>query len=241
MDISIQLYSLREFVKDEGIEAVIKKVGKSGFTGVETAGFYGWGFFDFKKLLDDNGLKVTGAHIDTRQLTETPDVVKEMTDVLEFKNIINPAMPLNTEFDKTVETLRSQLDFARKNGLVFGYHNHAHEFDGKDWLKDMLSAVPGIKLELDLFWLKVAGKDFTEYYQNTKADYITFHLKELSADGVQAPNPFLGEGISNLSTAIAAAKKANFDHLVVEVERMAVDYPEYLANAATFIKNELKK
>ena len=61
-NIGIQLYTLREaFSKD--VKGVLEHVAKAGYKEVETYGFAGEkGFFgtspkDFKKILNDNGLK----------------------------------------------------------------------------------------------------------------------------------------------------------------------------------------
>ncbi len=66
--IGLQLYSLREMVKDDGIQAVLEAVAKMGYTHVETASYddgkiYGLEPLDFKKRLDDLGLKCTSAHL----------------------------------------------------------------------------------------------------------------------------------------------------------------------------------
>src|SRR5882724_140806 len=62
--IGLQLYSVRvELPKD--FTGVIEAIGKMGYVGVEFAGYHGWDKKpnELKKLLDDNGLKCCGTHV----------------------------------------------------------------------------------------------------------------------------------------------------------------------------------
>ena len=53
----IQLYSVREEIKNYGLETVLDVIKASGFDCVEFAGFYDRTPAEIKKLLDDRGLK----------------------------------------------------------------------------------------------------------------------------------------------------------------------------------------
>ena len=71
--LGLQLYSLRDMVKDDGIEKVLKVVAKMGYNSLETAGyndgrFYGKGAAELKKMVDDLGMKLTSSHL-SRYLT----------------------------------------------------------------------------------------------------------------------------------------------------------------------------
>ncbi|MDR0972833.1 MAG: sugar phosphate isomerase/epimerase, partial [Prevotellaceae bacterium] len=66
--IGLQLYSLREMVKDQGIQPVLEAVAKMGYTAVETADYndgkvYGLAPAEFKKRVEDLGMKCTSAHV----------------------------------------------------------------------------------------------------------------------------------------------------------------------------------
>ncbi|MDR2791130.1 MAG: sugar phosphate isomerase/epimerase, partial [Tannerellaceae bacterium] len=66
--IGLQLYSLREMVKDEGIQAVLETVARMGYKHVEAAGYedgkvYGLEPADFRKRVEDLGMKCTSAHV----------------------------------------------------------------------------------------------------------------------------------------------------------------------------------
>ena len=66
--IGLQLYSLRDLVKDEGIQKVLETASKIGYTNLETAGYdngkiYGLAPAEFKKMCNDLGMKCTSAHL----------------------------------------------------------------------------------------------------------------------------------------------------------------------------------
>ena len=41
MKFGVQLYSLRDYIAEHGLEQALRIVAEAGFTGVEFAGFYG--------------------------------------------------------------------------------------------------------------------------------------------------------------------------------------------------------
>ncbi len=60
--IALQLYSIREDCAKD-LSGCLKAVAKMGYEGVDFAGYYGYDAKEIRKMLDDNGLKVAGAHI----------------------------------------------------------------------------------------------------------------------------------------------------------------------------------
>ena len=60
--IGIQLYTVREALNEDFV-GTVTKIAEMGYVGVETAGFPGTTAAEAKKLFDDLGLVVLGAHI----------------------------------------------------------------------------------------------------------------------------------------------------------------------------------
>ena len=60
---AIQLYSLREMIEREGVEAVFEAVSKAGFEGIEFAGFYGLTPEEMKTLIEKYNLNAISAHL----------------------------------------------------------------------------------------------------------------------------------------------------------------------------------
>ncbi|MFQ7035674.1 MAG: hypothetical protein ACLRTQ_08405 [Candidatus Borkfalkia sp.] len=52
MQFGVQLYSLRELIGQKGLKEALRLVSAAGFSGVEFAGFYGYGAEQLQELLE---------------------------------------------------------------------------------------------------------------------------------------------------------------------------------------------
>ena len=59
--LGVQLYSLRSYAEKDFVE-VLKKVADIGYQVVEPAGFWNLSPAEFKKIIDDLGLKILSSH-----------------------------------------------------------------------------------------------------------------------------------------------------------------------------------
>ena len=89
--IGVQLYSVRENLKVD-FEGTMKTIAEIGYDGVETYNF----FDDFsaaqaKKLFDDLGLKVIGAHADLPIGQKKQQVLDAMA-ALECPHLVSPSV-----------------------------------------------------------------------------------------------------------------------------------------------------
>ena len=119
----IQLYSVREEVKQYGVPAVLDVVKKSGFDCVEFAGFYGYTPEEMKKMLDERGLKGVSAHIRLDQIEENLPYI----DAIGIKNVYVPWLSyedLSENIGLTAEKIKAVKKMLDERGVVFGYHNH---------------------------------------------------------------------------------------------------------------------
>lgn len=237
MIISVQMYSLRGDVEREGLDAVLKKVRASGFDGVELAGTYGLPAAELRKKLDDNGLRATGAHVGWDLLNKSVPACVETAAALGYADIICPG--IWTDRMGQPELLDEVNAVARQipAGFRFGYHNHAHEFVNGDFLKSLYDNVPGVLFEPDTFWLKVAGKDVISYCESLAPRVMALHLKELSAKGKDDFNPVPGDGVTGCADVVGLARKLGHEYIVLEAEKLAIPFDEYLRLTAEFIKN----
>jgi len=236
MKISVQLYSLKEEIKNEGLEAVLEGIRTAGVDGVELVeDNYGLEVSALRTLLDNYGLKAYGSHVSMETLALRNI---ERVAVLDFKQLIVPYLPIEAFKDRSVfDTLSAVTDFYAAKGIEVGYHNHDHEFDGgADCVAELLNAVPLLKLEPDIYWLAYAGKHPVEYLEKWKNRLITIHLKELSKNGGNAPNPRFGQGLSEIKQCVGLAKKLKLPHVVVEFEGIDIPWREYLKSAVEYIR-----
>lgn len=238
--IGLQLYSLREMVKDDGIQAVLEAVAKMGYSHVETAGYddgkiYGLDPKDFKQRLDDLGIKCTSAHLgpDYSKEKETEimawwDKAVESYNQVGAKYLVKPSMPLNEK--TTADDLKMYCDYynaigykAASASMAFGYHNHsfefAHSFDGKtgyDFLLDNVSP-QHVFFQMDVYWVMMAGQDPAKYLKERARQFKAIHIKDEKEIGAS--------GKMNFQAIFEQMKANNMKDWYVEVEEYTNNNP----------------
>ncbi len=201
MPIGVQLYSVRaECAKD--LPGTVAKVAAMGYDGVEFAGYYDYAAKSLRKILDDNGLKCCGTH--TQMDTLLPanlEATIEFNQILGNKYLICPWLQPNDANPR-----QAWLDHAKrfnevaarveKEGMVVGYHCHAHDFHALDsgevpW--DILFGNTGksVVMQIDTGNCMDGGGDPITYLKKYPGRSLTVHLKEYSATN---KNAILGEG-----------------------------------------------
>lgn len=237
MLLSVQLYSVREQIQSLGIEEVLKTVADSGFDAVETAGDYGLGVAGLKRKLDEANLKCTGMHVsedDIRNIVRTAESAK----LLGCRDIILAYLPPEKLEDGIAETARllNTAGTDLPSGYRLCYHNHESEFRSGNGLIRLRDAVPSLYFELDAFWIKSAGLDVTFLAQQLREKTASFHLKEMGPGGKDDFNPVIGGGVSDSCEIIRTAVNLGHGYIVLEAEKLAMPYGEYLKRSAAFIK-----
>ena len=235
MKFAVQLYSLRHYINEHGIEDAFRIISEAGFEGVEFAGFYGKNEEEIKALLNAYNLKAVSAHVGADQIEQQISMFKAL-------NITCPIIPM-INFNKGVtyndgrDILREAVAFLKNQNMNLGYHNHWHEFvDGQDVLSDLIRDIPSLKLEPDVFWLAVARIDSVDFINKHKENIIYLHIKELGEGGKNDANPIPGEGKANLASVLQLGKNLGIDWSILEVEKIDVPWDEYLKRSYTFMK-----
>jgi sugar phosphate isomerase/epimerase len=147
--VGMQLYSVRDAMKTQPLET-LKKLAEMGFKNVEHANyvdrkFYGYSAKEFRKILDDLGLKMPSGHTSFGK-GHWDEGKKEFTDL--WKNLVEDAAIcgqkyvispwLDISFRRDLDSLKRFMEVFNKNGelckkagMKFGYHNHDFEFSLK--------------------------------------------------------------------------------------------------------------
>ena len=240
MKLGVQLYSLRNQIKELGVEEVLKMVAKAGYSCVEFAGFYGLTPKEMKALLDKYHLEGISAHIKIDEIIPQLDYIDEIG----IKSGYIPWMSgddLKNNMDALVEQIKTVKKELDKRGVVFGYHNHAHEYeDGNDYI-GKITKDAGIKAELDVFWATVAGKDAVAEMKRLEGTLSFVHIKEAAEkDPAKNPQPIVGEGAVDMKGVFAEAKKQNIPWAVLEVEHYPCGEAEYLKKSFENMKKLAK-
>ena len=226
MKFGVQLYSLRELAAREGAEAVLRTVAQAGYDGVEFAGFYDKTPDEMDALLKKYNLEPVSAHIGADSILPQMPYI----DKLKIGNIFIPWVAKETfddpeKFSAFCSQAADLKDQLAKKGILFGYHNHAHEFeDGQDRLERLLTALPWMKSELDVFWATVAGLNPVEY------------MKKLG----DQPQPIVGEGVVDMRGVFEEMKRGGIEWAVLEVEKYPCGEAEYLCRSLENMKKLAK-
>jgi len=233
--LGIQLYSVRDDMKADPA-GTLKKVATMGYKHVEHANyvdhkFYGYAQKDFKKLLDDLGLKMPSGH--TRMDAQHWDPAKkDFTDA--WKKTVDDAAAMGQQYVISPwldESLRQNYDdlvrymdvfnksgeLCKKAGMKFGYHNHDFEFSVK--LKDITvfdiilqNTDPSLVMQqLDIGNMYNAGAKAQDMVTKYPGRFISMHVKD-EIKGTKAEERYestvLGKGILPVKEIIDLGRKS---------------------------------
>ena len=251
-NIGLQLYTLRdEFSKN--VKGVLEHVAKSGYKEVETYGYSGKdGFFgtsakDFKKIMNDNGLKAPSGHYDFNSFIKdnNADFLKssiECANQLGSEYITVPYLDENLRHDldgfkRVAQKINEAAVLCKQSGLKLAYHNHDFEFKkfGDKTGYDILLQETDKKLvdfELDIYWAVRSGNDPLALFKANPGRFTMWHVKDMDKSKAEW-NTEIGEGSINFKTIFAEAKLSGMKHFFVEQET------NYSPNPAESIKTSL--
>jgi sugar phosphate isomerase/epimerase len=147
--VGIQLYSVRDDMKNDPL-GTLKKVAEMGYKNVEHANyvngkFYGWTAKEFRKILDDLGLKMPSGHTvfgkphwdeDKKEFTDVWKKLVEDAAICGQKYVVSPWLDIayRKDFDQLkrfMEVFNKNGELCKASGMKFGYHNHDFEFSLK--------------------------------------------------------------------------------------------------------------
>ena len=122
------------------------------------------------------------------------------------------------EIKASAEILQTAGEQAKKAGLIFGYHNHATEFDVKDgvvaydYFTSQIDA-DILKLELDLGWVFKAGKNPVDIFKQNKGRIPMLHVKDMNAEGGIVP---FGNGVYDFKETFRNLDIAGVEYFFIE-------------------------
>jgi sugar phosphate isomerase/epimerase len=250
--IGLQLYSLRDDINDIGIRKVLEIVAKTGYVNLETAGYgdgkiYGLPPAEFKKIVDDLGMRVTSAHL-SRGISDNHDAdmawwneAVSAHQAAGMKYMIMPWSPLGGE-GATLDNVKRYGEYFSEIGLVtaaagikFGYHNHDHEFKSKidgvpvyDLLVENTSA-DHVLFQNDVYWTQKGGYNPVDYLKKYPKRIQVLHIKDETAIGASGTMDF--KAIFDQAYANGFIKD-----WYVEVERYDKPSPEEAKKIAAKLK-----
>ncbi len=234
--IALQLYSLKTTSNMQGLRATIAKAADYGYEGVELAGYFDMTVPEIKEELKKYGLLCAGAHIDYKRiLGETETVIAEMKELGAFSLCVPHA-----KFDTMEEwkDFAARLDEAGKKiraaGILFGYHNHALEYDkfGDERIIDAIlgTAKPeNLFFEFDTRHVAKIGIDPVAEAVRYSGRIPVLHARDTDMEHDTA----IGAGVVDFKGVVEAAPEIEW--FVVENENFDTG-EQQLRDSVTFLK-----
>ena len=249
--IGLQLYSLRDLVKEEGIQKVLETASKMGYKNLETASYdngkiYGLAPAEFKKMVNDLGMKCTSAHLGQAFTKEKEAEVMSWWDQaidahneLGVKYMVQPWMPVTDQ--TTLDDLKMYCDYfneigkrCQQNGMKFGYHNHAHEFqkvEGQVMYDYMLEHMNPeyVFFQMDVYWVVRGQNSPVDYFNKYPGRFKIFHIKDHREIGQS--------GMVGFDAIFKNAKTAGVQYLVAEIEKYSMPVEESVEVSLDYLLN----
>ena len=242
----IQLYSVRDEMKKDP-SGTLKQLADMGYKHVEHANyvnrkFYGYSVNEFKKILDDLGLKMPSGHTVMRN-EHWDNSKKDFTDewkytvedaaVLGQQYVISPWLDesLRKNYDdmkRYMEVFNKSGELCKKSGMKFGYHNHDFEFSQKlNGIKVydiiMQNTDPAlVAQQLDIGNLYNGGATALEVMRQYPGRFESMHVKDeikASTGNEKFESTILGKGIVPVKEVIDLGRKSGGTiHFIIEQE-----------------------
>lgn len=247
--VGLELYSFRDqFAKD--VPGTMVKVKQMGFREVEVAGTYGLSTGEFRKLLDQHGLKAIGVGASFEDLEGNVPKVLTEAKALGAKYVVCFWIPhagdafTVQDADRAIDVFNTAGSLLAQNGISLCYHTHGYEFqtynDGTffDYLAQNFDP-KYVNFEMDVFWVKSPGYDPVALLQKYPKRFPLMHLKDRRPGTPDSnngkadveSNVALGQGDIGIAGIMKQAKKSGVKYFFIEDEssRSMAQMPQSLA------------
>lgn len=257
-EIGIQLYSIRDVIGNpeayaRNHEEAFKALAQMGYTSVEAACYsdgklYGVDPEQYKADLEAAGLKSLSTHIG-RNLSDEELASGDFTESMKWwdqaiaahkaagcKYVVCPSFAV----PQTLAGLKTYCDYfnaigakCKENGMLFGYHNHSHEFnkvEDKVIYDFMLENTnpDSVFFEMDVYWAVMGHAAPVEYFKKYPGRFTMLHIKDYRE---------LGEsGMVGFDAIFNNAGLAGMKDFIVEIEAFTKgDWKESMKVCADYL------
>jgi sugar phosphate isomerase/epimerase len=249
LPIGLQLYSVRELLPKD-FDGTLKAVHDAGYPEVEAAGYFDRTAPDFRKAMDQAGLRCISTHHPLTPLRAHVDEFIEYGHTLGLNYIVCPSPahrdpnakgPLNLDdWHFTADELNRIGEKVNAAGMRFGYHNHTPEFGTEAGVTfyDELLRLTDPKLvffEMDCGWVAAAGRNPVDYLSKSPERFPLLHVKDMARkpDG-HFDSTVMGEGTVDYKPILRAA--TGLKHYFIEQEEFTRDPIESLRADAEYMR-----
>jgi sugar phosphate isomerase/epimerase len=239
--ISIQLYSLREEAKRNGLAGVIDRLGRIGYAGVEPAGLHELSPADFRKRVADAGMVISSAHVALPAAAAVNEVLDQQAAIGNDTLVVPFLPPEEFKDESAVRRVADRLngfnEAVRARGARLGYHNHWWEYSNRIGAEHAHAVLfrlldPSVFAEVDTYWTRVGGEDPVRVVRDLGERAHLLHIKDGPADKPESPMTAVGEGVLDVA-GITRASQAAWH--VVELDRCATDMFEAVEKSHRYL------
>ena len=229
--IGVQLYTVRDAMQKDGVDATLARIAGLGFREVEFAGYYGRTAEQIRDSLKAHGLTSPSTHVQLSQLQgpDFPKLVDTATTIghkwINLAFLVPADRGAAEKYNSHADVLIAAQEIAKKSGITIAYHNHDFEFEplgntnGYEILLDRTKG-SGVQFEMDLYWMSVAGKDPVSYWTRFPGRFPMVHLKDNSGPPANEMRP-VGAGTINWVALLEKRRVAGIQHFYVEHDNPA--------------------
>ena len=227
----IQLYTLRDVLPQDP-KGVLTQLASFGYKQIESyegdkGMFWGMTNMEFKKLMDDLGMKIVSSHCDINK-----DFERKAAEAAEIgmDYLICPWLgPQKSidDFKRYADVFNQRGEVCKQHNLRFGYHNHDYGFiplDGQlpqDVL--MQNTDPNlVDYEMDIYWVVTAGQDPISWFNKYPGRFKLSHVKDRKKNAPLSEKDAtvdLGTGEIPFTKILDAGKDKGLRYFIVEQEK----------------------
>lgn len=246
--VGVQLYSVRDDMRKDP-QGTLNALAEMGYKYVEHANymnrkFYGWEAKEFRKRLDDLGMKMPSGHT-VMGKAHWDDAKNDFTDLWKYtvedaaimgqELVISPSIDMGIRKDKNLllkymEIFNKSGELCNKSGMRFGYHNHDFEFSEKlegELLYDIMLNNTDPKLvaqQLDIGNMINGGGVPAEVMKKFPGRFVSMHVKDevpAKTGHEHFESTILGKGSGQIDVQALVKlgdKEGGTKHFIIEQE-----------------------
>ena len=227
----IQLYTLRDEIPKDP-KGILKQLASFGFKQIEgyegdQGIFWDMSHTDFKKYLDDLGMRMISSHCD---IYENFEQKVEQAAEIGMEYLICP----HVGPQKSVEGWKKITDkfnecgkICKEGGIRFAYHNHAYSFKAFSGMipHDFLMENTDPELvdhEMDIYWVVTGGADPIHYLEKYPNRFTLCHIKDRRKNATPEDTDAscdLGTGSIDYARILKVAEDQGMRYFLLEQER----------------------
>ncbi|MFI5163307.1 MAG: sugar phosphate isomerase/epimerase family protein [Sphingobacteriales bacterium] len=233
--IGVQAYTYRNSFPNN-VAATLDTIKALGITEMEGPNPKNTTPEEFKKMLQERGIKMTSIGLDYGAITKDPEDAVKQAKFWGVKYVMVAWIPHGKIFTiddakKAVEDFNRVGKILSENGIALCYHDHGYEFgpyeDGTLFDYIVKNTDPKyVSFEMDMMWTFHGGADPAKLLYKYKNRWKMVHLKDIRkgiandlTGGTDTKNDVaLGTGQLNIPEILKAANAVGIKHYYIEDE-----------------------